>query len=300
MKSTKILFVFFVILLAVTIYFLYPSGAERVTSYGTVSPDIAVDSASVFKIEIRKPQSSLTLENVGGSWMITTPIYAPANASLVSQFISKFKKFKVSSLVSSNPDRQSLFQVDTSGTQLTISDRTGKTVSLVIGKSGPSFTEIYFRLSNSNDVFLGEGIELWALGREVKEWRDKTIFQTVSDSVQEISVEYRSKRYLMYKDTVGWKIGSDTIETSLMSSMLSTLENLSAEDFVDTLPKFTTQPLRVSLSFPEEVRLDFYPQPPDSLKYIVQSSKKQQLYVVNKWDVETLLRPLEKYIKKGK
>jgi hypothetical protein len=259
-----------------------------------------MDSASVVKIGIQRPQKSVTLENVGGTWMVTSPIHGTANSTFVSQLLGGLKKFKVGSLVSSNPEKQSLFQVDSTGTTLTVTDRSGKSVSMILGKTGPSFSDIYVRQINSNDVFLGEGIEMWSLNREAKDWRDKTIFKTVSDSIKALTIAYAGKNFSLQKDSTLWMAGNDTLESSHMSSFVASLSNLNAEDFIDSIPPLATQPLHIELQQPERVAIDFYPQLPDSAKYIVRSTKTDQTFLVNKWAVSNLLRPLEKFYKKKK
>jgi hypothetical protein len=300
MNSTKVLLAIFVVLLVVAAYFLFPSGAERETSYSSSNVELAIDSATVVKIEIRRPQKSVTLENIGGTWMVTSPVRGTANVSFVTQLIGGLKKFKFGSLVSSNPDKQNLFQVDSTGTNLLVTHRNGNSINMMVGKTGPSFSEVYVRLSNSNDVYLGEGIEPWSLNREAKDWRDKTIFKTASDSIKAMTIEYAGKKFFLQKDSTLWRAGNDTLDAGAMSSFVGTLANLNAEDFIDSIPPLTTQPLHLSLQEPETVVIDFYPQLPDSAKYIVRTSTVGQTFLVSKWTVRNFLHPLEKLLKKKK
>ena len=296
-NSTKLLIALFVVLAAIAAYYIIPSGKEREASYNTSEMNLAVDSATVNKIEILRTGKSVTLENTGGKWMMISPLSYPANANSVTQLLSGISKFKVGTLVSSNPEKQNMFQVDSTGTKVTFTQRSGKSVSLVIGKMGPSYTEVYFRLPDSKDVYLGDGLSPWTVSQEVKEWREKTIFSTISDSIKEVSMEYKSKSYVFQRDSTEWKVGNQTLSAGDMSTMLSTLSNLRADDFIDSSYVPPTKPMSVKVHTSEDVVLNFFPQLPDSAKYVVQSSQSPQMFVLSKWTVQQIRKPLEKYVK---
>ena len=295
-KTTKLLIGLFVIL-AVVAYFMLPSGKERETSYKTSEINFSVDSAMVSKIEIQLPSRSVVIENTDGKWMITSPLRFPANASTVTQLISSLAKFRVGSLISSNPEKQNMFQVDSTGTKLSIAHRSGKPVSLVVGKMGPSYSEVYVRLPESNNVYLGEGLSTWMVNQELREWRDKTILTTNSDSIKEFSIEYKSKSFAFQRDSTRWMLGKDTVAAGEISSALSTLSNLHADDFIDSTFSSTTKPLSVKIHTSEDVVLNFFPLPPDSAKYAVQTSRSPQAFVLSKWSVQQVKKPIERFLK---
>src|SRR5262245_43009320 len=110
-RSTGILVVVLVVLGAV-VFFLIPSGQERETSEKVPEISVSVDSASVVSVSLERPGKSVTIENVGGKWKITSPIQAPAEAAAVAQLVGALSKLRVGSLVSSNPQKQALYQVD--------------------------------------------------------------------------------------------------------------------------------------------------------------------------------------------
>jgi hypothetical protein len=291
-RSTKIL-IAALALLAVVAYLVLPSGKEREMSYKIADLHLSLDSASVVKVEIQKPKQSVTLEKVGGVWMLTSPKQYAADAGSVAQLIGSVTRLKAGSLISSNPDKQGMFEVDSSGTRLTLTDRAGKSVSLIIGKGGPSYTEVYFRLADSKDVYVGEGLEGWRINQDVKAWRNRKIFSVAADSIQELVLTDRGKSFTLRHDSTGWRFGKDTIAASIVSSVLSTLANLNASDFVDTLYQPKTQPFTLKVRTTEEATLNFYPIPPDTASYFVQTSRTPQSFILTKWTVKELMKPLE-------
>jgi len=292
-RSTKLLIALLLVLAAIA-YFLLPSEKERETSYTAAQLSLKVDSASIVKIEILRPSKPVVIENVGGKWTITAPGRYPADSKSIFQLLNGFNKFNVGSLVSSNPEKQSLFQVDSSGTRLTFTERSGKSVSLIVGKMGPSFSEIYFRLPGSKDVYLGDGIETWTVNKDMKDWRDKTIYAAQSEMIKEITYSLGGKGYTFSRDTSGWKLADKSVEAGTMNPLLTTLSSLHADDFADTISRIDLNPVTIGIKGPEDITLNLYPSLPDSSKYFVQSSASQQMFIISKWTAQQLLKPVEK------
>lgn len=292
-RSTMLLIGLLLVLGAIAL-FLLPSENERDVSDKQTPVSIKIDSSSVVKIEIARPGKSVTLENVGGRWTITAPLQYPADAVSVFQLIGGLSKLKVGSLISSNPEKQRLFQVDSSGTRLTVTARGGTTTTIIVGKMGASFSEVYIRFPASKDVYLAEGIESWSLGKDVREWRDKSIFTLASESIKGLDYSIGGHDYSYTRDSLGWKSGDRAVESGVMTPLLNALSNLKADDFVDTAASLAAKPIIISVKGPELTRLNLYPSLPDSSKYFVQSSAGRQVFVINKWTAEQLLKPVQK------
>jgi LysM repeat protein len=111
--------------------------------------------------------------------------------------------------------------------------------------------------------------------------------------VQRLSYSVSNREYDYVRDSTTWKLGEATVESGVMNPPLSTLSSLRADDFVDTLMRFQTQPLRLSVKGATNVALELYPATPDSSRYYVQSSASPQIYVINKYTAQQLLKPID-------
>ncbi|HTK81291.1 MAG TPA: DUF4340 domain-containing protein [Bacteroidota bacterium] len=293
MNRSTVLLIVLLLVIGAIVWFLIPSDKEREISDS--SPDVAIhiDSASVVKLEIQHAPKLILLENIGGKWTITAPARYQADPVSVTRLIGGLSRFKIGSLISSNPEKQHLFQVDTGGTHIIVTERSGKSTSLVIGKMGPSFSEVYFRVPTSKDVYLGEGVDSWSVNKDLKEWRDKTIFAQPAEAIRSLTLNVKGKEYDFHKDSTSWKSGDRTVETSEINPLLTTLANLRADDFVDTAMKFQAQPATIGVQGAENISLTLYPVLPDSSKYIVQTSTSAQLYSIGKFTAQQLLNPVE-------
>jgi LysM repeat protein len=289
-RSTLLLLVLLLALGAVTVLLL-PSGEDRQSSYDTHGVRVAVDSSAVTRIDIRRPLSTTTIQNVGGVWMVTTPYQYAADPASVTQLVGGLAKFKVGSLVSSNPEKQRLFQVDSTGTFITVTDRSGAATQIVFGKMGPSFTEVYFRLPDSKEVYLGEGIDSWMLTREPKEWRDKTILAANTQAVTALEYSAGGVTTTFARDSSGWVSAGRRASIESLNPALTTLMALKADDFIDTTVQLRRPSVSLHVHGLDPVTLTLTPLDDEASKYALQSSKSRQLFVVSKFTASQLLAP---------
>lgn len=296
-RSTYLLIGLFLVL-AVIAYVFLRSPEEREASYSLSDVKLAVDSSQVQSLKIVRPSATISLQDIGGTWHVVKDDGGwryPADESSVKRLLSNMQNLKIRSLISSNPQKQNLFQVDSTGTQILLTDRNGNAEGIVVGKMGPSFSETYIRPARSSNVYLAEGISSWEVNKELRDWRDKTILKVVQDSVRAISYKYAKDQFSVTRDSV-WRIKKDTVASSVMTGILSSLANLRADDFVDSAAKVSPPQVRIEIADPQRTTLKFSPVPPDSARYWVTSSATSQLFIMNKWNVQNILKQRKDFL----
>ena len=296
-RSTYLLVATFAALILVA-YFLLRSPEEREASYSLEDSRFSMDSSQVSSVKIVRPATSLSLKEIGGTWYVVRDdgiTRYPADENSVKRLFSSLHNLKVRSLISSNPQKQDLFQVDSTGTQLLLTDRNGKTSALVVGKMGPSFSETYIRPAASNNVYLAEGISSWDVNKEFRDWREKTILKVVEDSLRGLNYRYAKDQFSLTRDSL-WRIKKDTVSSTAVSGVLNTLANLRADDFVDSSVRIPAPQLRLDLGLSQQVSLNFSPMPPDSSRYWVTSSATPQTFIMNKWSVQNILKQRKDFL----
>lgn len=295
MNRTTIILIALLIVLGLIAYYMIfkPSGSERMASYTAGDLKIAFDSSAIMKLEIKRLGQTIVMENQGGKWEITAPHAYKANQTSIAQLLGGISHFKVGSLVSSNPAKQALYNIDSTGTGFTVTDRSNKTQRLIIGKPGPSYSDFYFRMDGSNDVYLGEGFAPYTLNQQLREWRDKTIYNAPSESITGVEYDVNGQHFALQKDSTKWKLNGDTLSGSDAGSVASTLSSFNAEDFIDTIPKLELAPIGLNIHGVPPAELKLYPLPPDSSRWVVQSNAVSQVFTVGKWTVQQLMKPVE-------
>ncbi len=303
-RTTVLLTAVFLVLLAATVYLLWPEG-ERQASYELVDRYLEVDSAKATMMALRSNETVVRFEKIGGEWFITAPLKDKADQTSILQLLAQTRSFEVKSLVSENPARQSMFEVDTSGTLLVFGGSDGTVDSLIVGKSAPNFLDRYVRKVGSDKVYLAGGLKSWLLRRKVKEWRDKTIVNMPRELLQRVTVTLgRPERtpsensYILEKREDRWFVGPDSTKESAVNSLLRALSPLKADDVVDSSVTLPPKPsVEVEVVGDETVTLRFFPIPSDTLKSWVTASNSARLYKVSQWSVKRFMKSRDEFIK---
>ena len=275
------------VILAIAAYIVLRQPGEVSTTGSSEHMLVDYDSSAVDKLEIQSPTASITLEKEAGGWMITAPLKYRADAATVTSAIGTGRKIELTSIVSSNPEKRKLFQVDSTGTQVTVYEKGAKKSAFTIGKMGTTYTETYVRAYGSNDVYIAKGFLSATFNRTVKDWRDKTIFKTDQSLMRSVRFQYRDTVFVLaFQDTV-WRIGNDTTVLSSVKSLLGALSNLQADDFIDTTVVLTTPPTASIETGGTQLR--FYATK-ESGKYLVQASSSPQWFEVQSWKASQVLK----------
>jgi hypothetical protein len=283
-KNTSILIAIFVMLLVAAFLVLQKPGEQSAASSSSGFLT-TIDSVSVNKIEIKGPAVSLVMEKHGAEWFIVQPINYKANQAFIGQIIHQVKNIEIKSTVSSKPEKHSVFQVDQTGTEVAIFEKGNEKISFILGKMAASYTESYARKLHSNEVLLIEGASGSMLNRPVKEWRDKTIFTTPRETINEVHYQYGDTAFtLSLKDSV-WYIGKDKAQQPVVESLLSSLSSFQADDFIDS----TVSPKIMATVMYSGVQLRFSWNK-TAQKYTVQSSKSNQWFLVEPWKGNQILK----------
>ena len=293
-KSISILIGLFVCLFIIAFLVLQKPG-EQSASSASAGPLFTVDSLSVDKIEIKTPASSLVLEKRGAEWFVAQPINYKAQQANVDQMIHQIKNLEVKSTISSKPEKHSVFQVDQTGTQVTVYEKGIEKAAFVLGKMAASYTESYARKVHSDDVFLVEGASSYMFNRPVKDWRDKTILTTPKENIKELHYQYGDTIFnVTYNDST-WFIGKDKAQQSAVEGILSSLSNLQADDFIDS----TVSPKVTIMVMYAGAQLRFSFDKPKN-KYYVQSSNSPQWFVLEQWKANQILKRKKEIVETGK
>lgn len=295
-RNTVLLLGLLVVLIIVAALVMQKPG-ERSSSGETGIALAPIDSLAVDKIEIKTPASSVVLQKNGVEWYLQEPISYRADQPTVAAFLHDSKSLEVKNVVSNKPEKQSVFQVDSTGTQVKIFEKGMEKVAFVVGKPTSSYSEMYARRSGSNDVLIVSGAPLHVFSRPANQWRDKTIFSTSRDNIKEVRYQYGDTTVVLaFKDSI-WTIGKDTALAEAVSNLLSSLSSVQADDFVDTIvsrpPKLTAQIAYAGtqLSF-------FFVKQGE--KYLVQSSASPQWFEMPSWRANGLLKRKQDLKKSGR
>lgn len=292
MKRNSTILLGILVLLAIGTYLVLQQEGEQSRASSVGDPLVKYDSASVDKLEIFANGNTIVLEKQAGKWMLTSPSTYPADETAVTAAVGKGKELSVTGLISTNPEKQSLYAVDSAGTLVKIFANNNAVASLRIGKPSSNWTETYARKEGSNEVYTVSGTLGPIFIRETDNWRDKTIFKADQNTINEVEFLYPAKRgpadttfALVRKDTVNWAIGKDSVG-SAVTNFLNYLSNFQTDEFIST-PQTTAKDLAGMIEV-NGTQLRFYKRPDN--KYDVQTSAAPYWFSVSEWKAGQLLK----------
>ena len=244
------------------------------------------DSTAVDKLEITSSTGNVVLERQAGTWMITSPLKYKADEGSVTSAVGRGRKIGLTSLISTNPEKQHLFQVDSSGTLVKVYEKGSLKAAFHIGKASSSYTETYVRLEGSNDVQLAGEVISSYFSKQPKDWRDKTVFKIEEGAIKNVRFQYGDTTFtLSMKDSL-WRIDKDSANQTVVKPLLSALANVQTDEFIDSalspLPKLTTI-IEVA-----GTQIRFYKK--DDAKFLVQTSQSPQWFEMQSWRAANLLK----------
>jgi hypothetical protein len=148
---------------------------------------------SIDKVTLERPAGdagkpgNVTLEKKGDTWKVTAPVNADANSSNVSSLTSNLKQLKITEEIDPTPAAYEKYGVaDSKALHATFYKGTDKVVELWFGESGSRGQMT--RLAGRDGVYAVKGYSSYLYEREVKDWRDRTVFKFEEDKVKAVDI----------------------------------------------------------------------------------------------------------------
>lgn len=288
MKRTTWILIGAVVVLAVIAFFVLRQPGETSSTESSGNMLVSYDSAAVDKVEINTSGNSVVLEKQGNGWMLASPIRYRADQNVVTGAVGKGKSIEVKSVVSSNPEKQKVFQVDSAGTLVQMYAGGNLLAAFRVGKPSQTYTETYVRKEGSNDVYLADGMFTYTFAHPSKDWRDKSIFKTDPDIIRSVTYRYGDTTFTLANKDSLWRVNGDSVkDQASVRGVINSLANLQADDFVDST--LASAPKQVALIEVEGTQIRFC-QGKGADTYLVQTSQSPQWYEIQGWRASQVLK----------
>ena len=248
-KQLLILGTIFVVLAIIVILFENPfEQSEYEKKVETATPLFPnFNKEQVAKIEITATGETTTLSKQDGDhWVVTSIDNYPADSEGITELLSKVTEFKNTQRVSNNPEKQSEFEVDSTGVEAKLMDANDKVLAhLFVGKTTPGFLSSYVRPADSNDVYVAKGYLQSVFNKGTRTWKDRTIFSFNKGIVTQLNIISPEETVELQLNAEGvWEMikpVAAAVKTTEVDSLLTTLSELDTDDFAeakDTLAEY--------------------------------------------------------------
>lgn len=231
----------------------------------------------------------------------------PVDSAAITTALEKFTSLKKNVLISTNPEKQDKFEVDSvKGTFVEIADKSGKILgSFIVGKSGPDYTSNYVRKMGSNSVYMAPGNVRNAFFTDLKRWRDKSILRFDKTTAKGITLAAKDSAVItLAKADTGnpWQIIEpikNPAKTEEVDAILNKLSTLNGSDFQDmpledSAMGFDSPELAVTVSFDNgSSRSVIFGKKNKDNKYWVKADSKEQIFLIGEYYKNQISKKLD-------
>jgi hypothetical protein len=287
MKRTVLITLALIAALAVAAYLVLQRPGESSYVAGSEQMLVTYDSAAVDRLVISGTSGTVVLEQQAGTWMLREPIASRASGEAVTAAVGKGRSIALRSVVSSNPAKQSLFQVDSSGTLVRVFEHGVEKAAFRVGKPSSTYQETYVRVEGSNDVYLTHDRLTQVFSRPVKDWRDRAIFRSNPAAITSIGYRYGDTTFVLaFRDSL-WTVDNLPAAQPAVQQLVTALASLQCDEFIDTAVAAPPKPNAVIAIGDVEIRLF---EIKGASKYLVQSSASSQWFELQQWRAQQVLK----------
>lgn len=241
-NATKTLLIIFGALLVITGVVKW-SGSGNV-SQGLKSKVLNFDASKIDHIKINESGGKdFVLKREGRKWQVRragSEQWYKADTNAVYSSLDQLNSLMPQAIVTRDPTQFIRYQVDTSGTRVSLMQGTKPVAGVVIGKfvyAGGESANSYVRPVNTNTVYSVNGFLSSNFKRTLDDWRDKRIWQLNRHHIKQIDMEYPadSSFSMINVGTNEWMYKSDTLKSEDVSDMIDRLASLNADSFADNV-----------------------------------------------------------------
>ena len=232
-------------------------------------------------------------------WLVETMDNYPADQTAVKELLDKVAEMKTIQRASSNPEKQAVFQVDSSGVEAKLTDASGNLLAhLFAGKTTPEIFNSYVRAADSNDVYIVQGNLKLTLDKGYRSWRDRAIFSFLKEDVTHLTIGSEEEEIELQIDAAGaWQMlkpivsAADGTEVEVITELMSSLET---DDFAE--PKDLSEygldapKMSVTATLKDGSARTLLIGVEESGVYYVKREDKAQIFELNKRHVDKLIK----------
>jgi hypothetical protein len=155
-------------------------------------PEWTFDRDLAARMTLTTSSDTVVVARSGDRWRMTAPVESAVDSTRVNRFLDELEELSFASVVSTNPERQAKFGVDSLGSAVVVQSGDDER-RLIVGNSGPDYQTVYVRLGGDDRVLSTRGRV--SVDATSDYWRDRTIMSVPGDAVMGVRVETADGSY---------------------------------------------------------------------------------------------------------
>ncbi|MFH1612696.1 MAG: DUF4340 domain-containing protein [bacterium] len=263
----------------------------------------------IAKIEIyQNDEKKIILVKKEKKWQILSYKNFPASEEKINQLLLKVENFKNSEIISFNPKKQLLFEVDKQNSNCIAfwNIKNNLITSFYIGKMDPIYNKTYIRSDNSNEILLAKDyIEKASI--ENKDWLEKKLFKFKSCDIVKLKLKTSKSEIEIIKNNEIWEIIKPYKLPGLknvIENICNSLEYLEVNDYVEKnsldLEKYgLNKPFfSISVDFSNGEKEVLLVGKLEKTDYYVKKYDSEDIYKCSKMSIDEMQKKLDDLIEK--
>jgi len=277
-----------------------------------------IEQDQITKIEIQKPDATITLVKTDGKWMISPQNY-PTESSKIDQIIKEITDLSVTTLVSESKNYVP-YGLDKENKIIVRAYNREKNIrEFEVGKVASTYHHTFIKLPEDKNVYHARNSFRSNFDEKLDNLRDKKVFKIDKNEISEIKIiqedstlELAKKAKLSQtatpakeddgkpipppKDVVSWVSNDGKLAKSdALDGLLNQLSNLSCDEFIEGKSKsdYKTPVYSLSLKGNKEYLLKLFQQAEKGGKYPAISSENPYPFLLSTYTAESIMKKPE-------
>jgi hypothetical protein len=298
MKKKNNIYIYGIVLVALLVmsYFVMRETSGEKKTLKLAEKLFTLDSLAIDKLEMERNGKKVTLEKKGGLWNVTVPVLYTANQQFAASVVSSLKNYKISSIVSDNPNNKNTYGFsDTNVTKLNVYQNGALSGTILIGNASTGASQTYIKKAEGNQIFLAEEFLYNNFVKpDLSEWRDKTVIAIPAGAIKSIDFYPDGEKYTVLMDSTGrGYIGKDSVSTAVFDGVKNMLQNFNTQNFKDTtISADSKSSYGVKVFWGKETEFRFFKYgDTEAKRYLLQVSGINQIFEMDENFVKMLVKP---------
>ncbi len=295
-KTTLILLVIFIVLLAAVYFFELRGPAQEDSGDKLVS----LSPEDVEKIVFKPDGQAIEFRRQGEDWMITVPLEAKADKYEVNRLAEDFSDLKIERVIEETPSELKKYGIPQKEVELFYKGRE-EPLKILVGMENPLDQTYFAKRADETRVVLVPSLLKSLLEKSLFDFRQKDIFRFETDQANSVRLMAKEIHWEAEKKDEDWFLLQPVnalAQKSMIEDILHALSNLKAKGFVsedknqDELKKYELDDpdYEVTVNLPaENQKVTFFLQKKDDQVYATSSLSSKILQVE-----DSILSDLEK------
>ncbi|MFB0565117.1 MAG: DUF4340 domain-containing protein, partial [Candidatus Aminicenantaceae bacterium] len=230
-RTTIILFMIFILLLAIVLFFEFRGKGEKNVEEKLVN----LSSDDVQEITFKKQKETISFKkDEKGEWFITEPLEAKADNYEVNRLAEDFSSLKIERVVEEEPEELSSYDIPQR--EITLQYKSlDNPIRILIGMENPLDNTFFTKREDEQRIVLIPSHLKTILDKNVFDFRQKDIFKFETDEVKNIKLRAKDTRWEAAKKGDEWFFNAPVkalAEKDKITTILNSLSNLKAKDFL--------------------------------------------------------------------